>query len=232
MPALRTRPRKSAWGLLAVGVLSWAEPALAAAELCLPALAEEGRRLHEMPAPRSVWLELLLRQHEACWTADGPHDELRVFFIGNSSVQGHRSASRTRRPSTRPPCGDRRAFRRARSTRKARAVRPARPVHVQRRVRPACVRRRAIRQVLSGRWRSTTTHWRASIAAGSGRGPGRGATSPGSSTRRWSRGSERWVSSSASSSPSANRRPVSQSSRTAAGRRAGATRATIAAGTR
>jgi hypothetical protein len=42
-----------------------------------------------MPAPRSVWLELLLRQHEACWTADDPHDELRVFFIGNSSVQGH-----------------------------------------------------------------------------------------------------------------------------------------------
>ena len=50
-----------------------------AADLCLPSLAEEGRRLHEMPSPSVYWLDLLLRQHEACWTADEPRERLRVF---------------------------------------------------------------------------------------------------------------------------------------------------------
>jgi hypothetical protein len=43
----------------------------AAADVCLPSLAEEGRRLHEMPAPSVHWPELLLRQHEAC-AGEGP----------------------------------------------------------------------------------------------------------------------------------------------------------------
>ena len=64
-----------------------------AAALCLPSLAEQGRRLHEMPAPSVFWLELLLRQHEACWTADAPHDRLRVFLYGNSAVLGHPEAA-------------------------------------------------------------------------------------------------------------------------------------------
>jgi hypothetical protein len=64
-----------------------------AAALCLPSLAEGGRRLHEMPAPSVYWLELLLRQHEACWTADAPHEQLRVFLYGNSAVLGHPEAA-------------------------------------------------------------------------------------------------------------------------------------------
>jgi hypothetical protein len=64
-----------------------------AAALCLPSLAEGGRRLHEMPAPSVYWLELLLRQHEACWTADARHEQLRVFLYGNSAVLGHPEAA-------------------------------------------------------------------------------------------------------------------------------------------
>jgi hypothetical protein len=85
----RTRPRAPRWGVLALIALSWARPPFAAAELCLPALAEQGRRLHEMPDPSSFWLELLLRQHEACWTADRTSDELRVFVYGSTAVMGY-----------------------------------------------------------------------------------------------------------------------------------------------
>ena len=37
---------RSAWGLVAVIALLWARPPLAAAELCLPALAEGTRSLN------------------------------------------------------------------------------------------------------------------------------------------------------------------------------------------
>ena len=74
---------------LTLAVLLFARVAPAAAEICLPSLAEAGQRLHEMPAPSVLWLELLLRQHEACWTAGEPHDRLRVFFYGNSAILGH-----------------------------------------------------------------------------------------------------------------------------------------------
>ena len=77
--------------LLAIALIgaSLARARVSAAEVCLPSLAEQGRRLHEMPAPSVLWLELLLRQHEACWTAGGPHEQLRVFLYGNSAVLGH-----------------------------------------------------------------------------------------------------------------------------------------------
>ena len=78
----------AAWGTLTLVTLSLATPRSTSAEVCLPSLAEQGRRLHEMPAPSVFWLELLLRQHEACWTADQPHDQLRVFFYGSSAVMG------------------------------------------------------------------------------------------------------------------------------------------------
>jgi hypothetical protein len=84
--ALRRRIRAAALAVLLV-----ASPC--AATLCLPSLAEQGRRLHEMPAPSVFWLELLLRQHEACWTADEPHERLRVFLYGNSAVLGHPEAA-------------------------------------------------------------------------------------------------------------------------------------------
>ncbi len=81
-------PRETCAGALAALALLLATSPCAA-DLCLPPLAEQGRRLHEMPAPSVYWLELLLRQHEACWTADAPHERLRVFLYGNSAVMGH-----------------------------------------------------------------------------------------------------------------------------------------------
>ena len=77
------------WRVLAVLAAVLLVRRLTAPDACLPSLDEQGRRLHEMPAPGVLWLEPLLRQHEACWTAGGPHDELRVFVYGNSAVQGH-----------------------------------------------------------------------------------------------------------------------------------------------
>src|SRR5262245_8269997 len=79
--------RRGARTLLGVALLlvAWSP---VAAEMCLPSLAEDGRRLHEMPTPSVYWLELLLRQHEACRTAERPHTQLRVFFYGNDSVMG------------------------------------------------------------------------------------------------------------------------------------------------
>ena len=89
MAAGGKRSRTPAWAVLAPVALSWMIPPPAAAQLCLPALAEEGRRLHELPWQSSFWLELLLRQHEACWTADDPSEDLRVFVYGSSAVMGY-----------------------------------------------------------------------------------------------------------------------------------------------
>jgi hypothetical protein len=55
---------------------------------CLPPLFDGGQRLHEMPAPRIFWLELLLRQHELCWRDPATPGELRVALIGSSAVYG------------------------------------------------------------------------------------------------------------------------------------------------
>jgi hypothetical protein len=89
MPTHRSIGRRLRLGAIALVVIALARPQAARAELCLPSLAEGGRRLHEMPAPSVFWLELLLRQHEACWTVNEPHDRLRVFLYGNSAVVGH-----------------------------------------------------------------------------------------------------------------------------------------------
>lgn len=71
--------------LLALGAGS---PALARPLLCLPPVFEGGRRLHQLPAPRVYWLDLLLRQHELCWRRPASPDELRVVLAGNSAPFG------------------------------------------------------------------------------------------------------------------------------------------------
>ena len=78
-----------AWTTLAAVGLLMALPQWARAETCLPSLAEEGRRLSEMPEPSTFWLELLLRQHEACRVAKGPHEDVRVFVYGSTPVMGY-----------------------------------------------------------------------------------------------------------------------------------------------
>jgi hypothetical protein len=85
------------WRLTALLALALVVRRLTAAEECLPSLAEQGRRLSEMPSPSVLWLEPLLRQHEACWAARAAHDHLRVFVYGGGPVQGwpHRAEDTT-----------------------------------------------------------------------------------------------------------------------------------------
>jgi len=72
---------------LALAFLAAPRPAPAEARPwpCLPPIFDGGERLHPLPSPRVLWLQLLLRQHEICWRQS--HD-LRVGVFGNSAVYG------------------------------------------------------------------------------------------------------------------------------------------------
>lgn len=63
-------------------------PASARPFLCLPPVFESGQRLHPAPNLSTLWLELLLRQHEVCWRRPAVAHEARIFVIGSSSVYG------------------------------------------------------------------------------------------------------------------------------------------------
>src|SRR2546426_105394 len=83
------RRSSSTWLFSAVLLaLTAARPVAAAPALCLPPVFDGGRRLHQMPAPRVYWLQLLLRQHELCWRPPARPDELRVVLGGNSAMFG------------------------------------------------------------------------------------------------------------------------------------------------
>ena len=56
--------------------------------VCLPPTFDGGKRLHQLPTPTVNWLQILLRQHEACWRTPRDPDELRVFVVGSSAVYG------------------------------------------------------------------------------------------------------------------------------------------------
>src|SRR5215470_5552354 len=87
-----SRSRRAAAALLAWVAFAAlnAPPSVAAARpwLCLPPVFDGGQRLLALPAPRILWLEPLLRQHELCWRSPTTPDELRVALIGSSAVYG------------------------------------------------------------------------------------------------------------------------------------------------
>lgn len=74
----------AALGLL--GALGCGQPAHE--QWCLPPVYERGQRLHPLPAPRVLDLDLLLRQHELCWRRPAQADEARVVLLGASAVFG------------------------------------------------------------------------------------------------------------------------------------------------
>lgn len=89
------RPSSSTWrsssSFLLLFALFVAAPA-ARAEVCLPPVFEGGRRL-VFDEVHVAGLDLLLRQHEACWRRPASPDEKRVFVFGNSGIFGFPHAS-------------------------------------------------------------------------------------------------------------------------------------------
>jgi hypothetical protein len=75
--------------LLALCLLvAWTPRAFAAPWICLPPAFEGGQRIHEPGAPRVFWLDLLLRQHQLCWSAVSGGADARLILLGSSAVFG------------------------------------------------------------------------------------------------------------------------------------------------
>ena len=81
--------RHTILGLAALVVLAWAPRTAARPRFCLPPVFDGGQRLHPVPVPSVLWLELLLRQHELCWRQPATPDEVRIVVGGSSTVFGH-----------------------------------------------------------------------------------------------------------------------------------------------
>lgn len=91
LAAMRSRSILWRSAVALLGLLLFASPAASgvAPRLCLPPLFEGGQRLHQLPAPRVFWLELMLRQHELCWRRPQTREERRVALFGNSAIFGY-----------------------------------------------------------------------------------------------------------------------------------------------
>jgi len=76
------------WRSSALALLLLALAPAARSDVCLPPTFEGGTRLIRPGQARVLWLEPLLRQHEACWRSPARPDEQRVFVYGSSSIFG------------------------------------------------------------------------------------------------------------------------------------------------
>src|SRR5262249_40025164 len=83
--------RRLAAGLGVVVTLAASARVGAAARprFCLPPVFDGGQRLHPVPVPSVLWLQLLLRTHELCWRQPANPNEAHIVIGGSSTVFGH-----------------------------------------------------------------------------------------------------------------------------------------------